>query len=63
MAQSANPSSPKHRLLGRRVASVLILAACGLAVGSTTIGCAWWQEEPKQPRTVKEWMDMPRVEP
>ncbi len=63
MAESLYPRSPKHRSLGWRVASVLILAACGLAVGTATIGCAWWQQEPKQPQTVKEWMDMPRVEP
>ena len=63
MTDSPSPALPMHKSLGWRVARVLLLAVCGLAVGTATIGCAWWQEEPTKPRTVKEWMDMPRVEP
>ncbi len=63
MPESPCPASPVHKSLGWRIVRVLLLTACGLAVGTATIGCAWWQQEPKQPQTVKEWMDMPRVEP
>jgi hypothetical protein len=45
------------------IARGVLLIACGLMIAVTAVGCAWWQDEPQNPRTVEEWMERPKVRP
>jgi hypothetical protein len=63
MAHRATLALLKRRSTTSRTLVVLVWAACTLATSLPIAGCAWWQEPPQQPRTVTDWMKMPRVEP
>jgi hypothetical protein len=63
MAHRPKVALCKRRSSASRPLMVLALVACITAIGLATTGCAWWQESPQQPRTVTDWMKLPRVEP
>jgi hypothetical protein len=63
MAHRPTIVGSKRRLSSWRLATALVLAISALAIGLAITGCAWWQEAPQQPRTVTDWMKLPRVEP
>jgi hypothetical protein len=64
MEQNTSLVLSSGRSLGRRFGEMVVLTACGLTIGTSMTGCAWWpHEEPQKPRTVTEWMKQPRVEP